>query len=102
MLGERRLQELKKKLREMYNRPFCALPGVYSVEYTDGPEGDFFVTFHFRSRDGEKKLYRQHFDKELVFGETCHSANQEDWRYRYKVCRFGSETIDRVLQAMGL
>ena len=101
-LGATKLQELKKKLKEMYNRSFCAIPGVYSVEWTDGPDGDFFVTFHYRARDKTQRMYRRHFDNECAFGDTCHGLDQNAWRYRFKVCRFGSETIDLVLRAMDL
>ncbi len=101
MLGERRMQELKKKLQEMYGRSFRAIPGVFSVEFTDGPECSFFVTFHYRAKNGEKKMFRKHYEKHYVFGTSCNNPNQNDWMPRMRVCRFGMETIDEVLGAMG-
>jgi hypothetical protein len=96
------MQELKRKLQEMYGRSFRAIPGVFLVEYTDGPDGDFFIIFHYRTRDGEKKVFRKHFDNHYVFGSSCNEPNRERWQPRMRVCRFGMETISDVLGAMGV
>ena len=100
-LGGRKMQALKHRLREQYGRPFASAPGVYDVSYTDGPEGDFFVTFHYR-KDGKLQLFRKHFDKEYVFGKTCQKPCEDAWAYRAKVCKFGSETLNDFLGALGL
>jgi len=102
-LGGRRLQELNKKLQSMYGRPFRALPGVFGVEFTDGEDGEFFVTFRYRPKGGGQPcVFRKHFSKQYVFGTSCNSPNHEDWQYRMRVCRFGQDTITDVLAAMGV
>jgi len=95
------MQELKRKLRELYGRPFAAAPAVYDVSYTDGPDGDFFVTFHYK-KDGKLLMFRKHFDKECCFGSTCNKPCENDWVYRAKVCKFGRETLNDFFVTLGL
>lgn len=85
----------------MYDRPFRALPGVFLVEYPNGQQGEFFVALHWRDKRGTY-VFRKHFTREYVFGDSCKNPDEGTWRVKQRVCRFGKDVIQDVLTHRGL